>query len=382
MPRAPPTPVRVTASTRNWVAMSRRVAPSALRTPISRVRWVTLTSMMFMTPTPPTRRAMPAITSIATATPPVICWNCSSWAWLVKRAKSLGWSGRRPRRARRMFVSSSMRAWTSSARLGTVAMWMVSPAAVLDLRELLVEGGDGDGDEVVVAPEDSALVLEDADDLVGDPVDRDDLVDGIAVREERVDHVAADHRHAGAVVDVGVGDEAPVVHEVGVGHGVVGVGAEDQRPVGLLAPGAHRDVAAEQVALLGDRVHQLRQPLQRQRVLDGQVATVALLLGRPAGPAEARLVLLELHEVGAELRERGHHLVVEADHEAHHHDDGGDPRHHPEQGEEAPQLLLAHGGEREADVLAPGRARSRRASRHSVRSASTTGRFDAARAGQ
>ena len=26
-----------------------------------------------------------------------------------------------------MFVSSSMRAWTSSARFGTVAMWMVSP---------------------------------------------------------------------------------------------------------------------------------------------------------------------------------------------------------------------------------------------------------------
>ena len=52
-----------------------RVAPSALRTPISRVRWVTLTSMMFMTPTPPTSRAMPAITSIAAATPPVICWK-------------------------------------------------------------------------------------------------------------------------------------------------------------------------------------------------------------------------------------------------------------------------------------------------------------------
>ena len=65
--------------------------------------------------------------SMAAATPPVICWNCSSWAWLVKSAKSFGWFGRRPRRARRMAVSSSMRACTSSARLGTVAMWMVSP---------------------------------------------------------------------------------------------------------------------------------------------------------------------------------------------------------------------------------------------------------------
>ena len=43
--------------------MLKRVAPSALRTPISRVRSVTDTSMMFMMPMPPTRRltaAMPA----------------------------------------------------------------------------------------------------------------------------------------------------------------------------------------------------------------------------------------------------------------------------------------------------------------------------------
>ena len=37
--------------------MSRRRAPTALRMPISRVRSVTLTSMMFMMPMPPTSRA-------------------------------------------------------------------------------------------------------------------------------------------------------------------------------------------------------------------------------------------------------------------------------------------------------------------------------------
>ena len=55
-PRRPPAPVSDTASVRNWRTMSRRRAPRALRTPISRVRSVTLTSMMFMTPMPPTRR--------------------------------------------------------------------------------------------------------------------------------------------------------------------------------------------------------------------------------------------------------------------------------------------------------------------------------------
>ena len=42
-------------------AMSRGLAPSALRMPISRTRSDTLTSIMFMTPTPPTRSAMPAM---------------------------------------------------------------------------------------------------------------------------------------------------------------------------------------------------------------------------------------------------------------------------------------------------------------------------------
>ena len=48
-----------TASIRNWIRMSQRRAPIALRMPISRVRSVTDTSMMFMMPMPPTSSAMP-----------------------------------------------------------------------------------------------------------------------------------------------------------------------------------------------------------------------------------------------------------------------------------------------------------------------------------
>ena len=48
------------ASTRNWRRMTRGVAPSALRSPISRIRSVTDTSMMFMTPMPPTSSEIPA----------------------------------------------------------------------------------------------------------------------------------------------------------------------------------------------------------------------------------------------------------------------------------------------------------------------------------
>ena len=48
--------------------MSPRVAPSARRTPISRMRSVTLVSIMFMMPMPPTSSEMPA-------TEPAMSWN-------------------------------------------------------------------------------------------------------------------------------------------------------------------------------------------------------------------------------------------------------------------------------------------------------------------
>ena len=54
MPMTPPMSDRVTASIRNWARMSRPRAPTAMRRPISRVRSVTDTSMMFMMPMPPT----------------------------------------------------------------------------------------------------------------------------------------------------------------------------------------------------------------------------------------------------------------------------------------------------------------------------------------
>src|SRR5947209_2922363 len=54
MPAAPPSRQSRIASLRNWRRMSRPRAPTAMRKPISRVRSVTDTSMMFMMPTPPT----------------------------------------------------------------------------------------------------------------------------------------------------------------------------------------------------------------------------------------------------------------------------------------------------------------------------------------
>ncbi len=61
MPVIPPRVESTTVSTRNWRMISRRLAPRARRIPISRVLSVTVASMMFMMPIPPTTSEMPAI---------------------------------------------------------------------------------------------------------------------------------------------------------------------------------------------------------------------------------------------------------------------------------------------------------------------------------
>src|SRR3990167_6654466 len=61
IPIRPPMSVRMTDSMRNCCRMSPLVAPTALRSPISLVRSVTATSMIFIMPIPPTMSEMDAM---------------------------------------------------------------------------------------------------------------------------------------------------------------------------------------------------------------------------------------------------------------------------------------------------------------------------------
>ena len=63
-PTTPPAREMIVVSIRNWRMMSRRLAPMARRMPISRVRSMTLASMMFMMPMPPTSSEIDAIATI------------------------------------------------------------------------------------------------------------------------------------------------------------------------------------------------------------------------------------------------------------------------------------------------------------------------------
>ena len=68
----------VAASTTNCDRMVRSLAPSALRMPISRVRSVTDTSMMFMMPMPPTSSEMLAMPVRITMTMLIMLFISSS----------------------------------------------------------------------------------------------------------------------------------------------------------------------------------------------------------------------------------------------------------------------------------------------------------------
>ncbi len=101
-PTAPPATVSVEASKRNCQRISLRRAPSAFRTPISRVRSVTEIIMMAITPTPPTRRATEDRPSMTMKKTPVILLNVSricSWRMMAKLFGSAGRSRRMERMA-------------------------------------------------------------------------------------------------------------------------------------------------------------------------------------------------------------------------------------------------------------------------------------------
>ena len=72
MPSSPPMAEVVPASMTNWLRMSLRLAPRDFRMPISRVRSVTDTSMMFIIPMPPTSREMAAMATSTPMTTPIM----------------------------------------------------------------------------------------------------------------------------------------------------------------------------------------------------------------------------------------------------------------------------------------------------------------------
>ena len=199
-PSSPPSADSASDSVRNWARMWAGLAPTAMRTPISRVRSVTLTSMMFMMPMPPT--------SSDTAAIPASSMVMRLGAVVLGR-RGLGEVadrevvGARPAPGRWRSRSSSViwrwaRAVASAERGADVQRpGDVGGQAALDAG---LEGLDRDEHAVVeVLPGGRlALARQHADDGERDAADAHRAADRIgAGAEQVVDHGLAQHRHLG-----------------------------------------------------------------------------------------------------------------------------------------------------------------------------------------
>ena len=127
IPITPPTELRVTASIRNCVRISWPCAPTAMRTPISRVRSVTLTSMMFMMPMPPTSSETPAIAPSSTVITREVAVAASAISCCVRTVKSSSRPGRMLCRCR---SNEMICCWAAST-------WRASPIWTLMLRKVV-----------------------------------------------------------------------------------------------------------------------------------------------------------------------------------------------------------------------------------------------------
>lgn len=91
IPIKPPRRLNTIASIKNWERISRRLAPIDIRIPISRVRSVTETSMMFIIPIPPTNNETDAIllnsTVIIFDVLSIVCDDSGS-IWVICKSNS------------------------------------------------------------------------------------------------------------------------------------------------------------------------------------------------------------------------------------------------------------------------------------------------------
>src|SRR5436305_475809 len=206
----PPPSARRMASVRNWLRMFFFVAPMARRTPISRVRSTTETSMMFMITMPPTISEIPEMKIISAKPLAEICFHT---AWMASALTVPNGSSARNgvrRRLRMITRTSSIELCIPATPPAALADGVViAPVDLLPLdrlEELLAAGDDAElGDDVDVRAE--------GEDLLADVVveTRDDRGDGDH-RHHADDHAEQREKAAQLVRAQGGGGDAESLH--------------------------------------------------------------------------------------------------------------------------------------------------------------------------
>src|SRR6266581_126836 len=163
----------------------RRLAPMALRTPISRVRSATETNMMFMMPMPPTNSDSPVMNSPTVAITPLIRLNVVMNASCEFTAKSSGAEDEAGREASDRYIAGVVQ--------------------ILQAEKL-------------------AALLNDANDLEGGVIDLDLVADGRARREEIFRQIRPNHTDRPPAVHFPGGETAALTQIQPVHHdGLFGI---------------------------------------------------------------------------------------------------------------------------------------------------------------
>ena len=324
-------------------------APTALRMPISRVRSVTLTSMMFMITMPPTTSEMQVTGTTMAAIMPSTWSMKPRMASGVSVSKLSGCAGARVKARAQQDAGFVQRALQvqSAARPRTAEEREAVAGAVH-----AVEGGDRDIDRIVqVAAEGRTETLLHADHGEFDAFDAHRLTERRGVAgEERGAHRIANHGHEGARTVFLLGEEA-AIHHADIANVRHGRGRTQNRTVladqvVALHIGDVLAVRAVEHAIAGEG-------FQEARVIrvDGLVAFD--LFEVFAAAQAARGGNLRHQE---RLRPEGFGgTLLGVDAEAFngraHHDHAGHADDHAQQGQEAAQLLRADGIHRQPKCI-------------------------------
>ena len=213
------------------------MAPIALRIPISWVRSVTDTNMMFITPTPPTKSEIPVTAMPIISTTPMTLLKASSSESILLMAKFVLVARMEPADLAHLAGQVVLEVLDVGPRrrLDGECEAPVAPAEVPD------EGRHRDEDlavEVRAAEEPgAALFLHHADHPEIGSADLDLLVDRVDVAEELLAHGDADDADVAFERHIGGGEEtAELGHRARHQHVLVG-GADDGRVVDHLRAG-------------------------------------------------------------------------------------------------------------------------------------------------
>ena len=125
IPTSPPKMQSRTDSVRNCERMRLPRAPTAIRSPISRVRSVTLTSIMFIIPTPPTTSESIATISSRVVISPLVAVIVLSISDISRMEKSSSAPGAMLWRRRRTSQICAIASGTCSGVLAETVIWSI-----------------------------------------------------------------------------------------------------------------------------------------------------------------------------------------------------------------------------------------------------------------